>query len=477
MTRTSSLGSALLLALTALPLYGAGCSGDTHEFSEGSAGTPGSGATSAEGGEDSKSGSNQGATNSGGGGAGSTGGDGAVGGSTAPDAGAGLIDGAAGSGDGKWDCVEGDLATTASGTTADGGNDFSASCGTGNSPDVAYRFVAPSAGYYSFDTLGSAFDTVVSLYSGGCAGAELGCNQDHGGLPQSEVVAELSKDQEVLVVVDGSVGDQGQYSLNVAPVSCPGLDLTGQPFPANLSTIGQQDNFKPSCGDVTPAANAPERTLRWVPETDGVYRFSLTTSAFRPTLSLFEGAKCGGELLQCSYNVVSGHPAQVTRRLKAGVPITLIVDALDAKSGAFKLDMEKLADTCPALPLLSQSKTNVSLTDANSTKILSSSCSWAGNQSAGTNQHYEEHIYPIKIAATGFINCTYTFENMDNSYVAYLLRGNDCSGEELECLDGGTAEAAFSFGTDDAGDYLLVIENTFPFSGTPLGYDISLLCY
>ncbi len=299
MMRTRSLGSALLLALTAVPLYGAGCGGDTHEFSESGAGDTSSGATSAEGGEDSKAGSNQGATQSGGG-AGSTGGNAAVGGSTTPDAGAGPIDGAAGSGDTNWDCVKGDLETIASGTTADAGNDFSASCGTGNSPDVAYRFVAPAAGYYSFDTLGSGFDTVVSLYSGGCAGPELSCDQDHGGLPQSEVVAELTKNQEVLVVVDGSVGDQGQYKLNVAAVSCPGLDLTGQPFPANLSTVGQQDNFKPSCGDMVPAANAPERTLRWVPETDGVYRFSLTTSAFRPTLSLFEGAKCGGELLQCS---------------------------------------------------------------------------------------------------------------------------------------------------------------------------------
>jgi hypothetical protein len=474
MTRTRSLGSALLVALTAAPLYGVGCADDPREFSEGGAGTSSqSGSTSAEGGEDAQGGSNSGgATSSGGGGSGATAG------TTASDAGAGAgpiaAGGAGGSGDDDWSCVEAALEDTASGTTAGAEDDFAASCGRGSSPDVAYRFVAPASGYYSFDTLGSAFDTVVSIYSGGCGGTELACNQDSGGLPQSEAVAQLTKDQEVLVVVDGSVGDQGQYSLNVTPVTCPALDLTGQPFPASLSTVGQQDNLKPSCGG-TADPSSPERTLRWVPETDGLYRFSATSTSFSPTLSVFEGAKCGGKLLQCSYNVLGGHPAEVTRRLEAGQPVTLIVDATDGKSGAFTLNMEKLSDTCPVLPLLSADKPSVMLTDANSTKILSSSCTWAGNQYGGTDEHFEEHIYPIKIAATGFTECTYTFENMNNAWVAYLLRGNDCSGEEIRCLNTGS-EASFSFRTENAGDYLLVLENQYPFPGA-LGYDIVRNCY
>lgn len=480
MTRTRSLGSALVLAWMAAPLYGVGCAEDPHEFSEASAGSSsGAGATSAEGGEEanggSVSGSSQGGT-SGGGAAGS----GATAGSSGADAGAGAgpiaVGGAGGSGDDDWNCIEADLEDTATGTTAGAEDDFAASCGTGSSPDVAYRFVAPASGYYSFDTLGSAFDTVVSVYSGGCGGTELACNQDSGGMPQSEAVVQLTKGQEVLVVVDGSVGDQGQYSLQVAPVSCPALDLTGQPFPVNLSTVGQQDNFKPTCGDMAAVANSPERTLRWVPETDGLYRFSATTTLFRPTLSVFEGAKCGGKLLQCSYNVQGGHPAEVTRRLKAGEPITLIVDATDGKAGAFTLNMEKLSDTCPVLPLLTADKPSVMLTDANSTKLLSPSCSWAGNQSGGSNEHFEEHIYPIKIAATGFTECTYAFENIDNAWVAYLLRGNDCGGEEIRCVDNTGSEASFSFTTEDAGDYLLVLENQYPFPGG-LSYDIVQNCY
>lgn len=471
MTRTRSAGSALFLALSAVPLCGIGCDGKERQFED--SGDAGSGATAAEGGDSSQGGRPEGATDSGG-----SAGNGATAGSGGANTGPGEGGSSGeGSGEADWSCVEQDLEGTVTGTTADAVNDFAASCGRGNSPDVAYRFVAPATGYYSFDTLGSSFDTVLSLFSS-CTGRQLACNQDISGVPQSEVVASLEKDQEVLVVVDGSSGDQGEYSLKVEPVSCPALDLTGQPFPASLSTIGQEDNFQATCGG-TPADGQLERTMRWVPETDGLYRFSVTSSVFQPTLSVFEGAKCGGQLLQCSYNVSSGHPAQVTRRLEAGEPVTLIVDATTMGPGAFSLDVEELADACPVLPALTEDLTGVTLDDGEGTNLLSSSCAWAGNQYNGADSPYEEHIYPITIPATGFTNCTYAFENMTGTWAAYSLRGNDCGGEEIKCVsyNAGNDEATFSFSTEDAGDYLLVIENAASFPGMSVTYDVTKVCY
>jgi hypothetical protein len=459
------------LALSAVPLCGIGCDGKERQFEDG--GDAGSGATAAEGGDSSQGAGPQGATNSGGS-AGNSPTAGSGGANTDPGEGGSSGEG---TGEADWSCVEQDLEGSVSGTTADAVNDFSPSCGRGNSPDVAYRFVAPAAGYYSFDTLGSSFDTVLSVFSS-CTGRELGCNQDTAGVPQSEVVVSVEKDEEVLVVVDGWVGDQGQYSLKVEPVSCPALDLTGQPFPVSLSTVGQQDNFQATCGS-TPGADAFERTMRWVPEADGLYRFSARSSSFQPTLSVFEGAKCGGQLLQCSYNVASGHPAEVTRRLEAGEPVTLIVDAITGVPGDFSLDVEELADACPVLPALTEDVTGVTLDDGGGTNLLSSSCEWAGNHPNGTDTPFEEHIYPINIPATGFTNCTYAFENMTGTWAAYLLRGNDCGGEELSCFsyNGGDDEASFSFSTEDAGDYLLVIENVAAFPGMSLTYDLTKLCY
>jgi len=373
-------------------------------------------------------------------------------------------------------CTQAALVDSVSGTTVDGGDDFSTSCGAGTSADAAYHFVAPATGYYSFDSSGSAFDAVVALLTG-CDDSELACDSGVGQAPHSEVVAQLNAGEKVVVVLDGNLGDQGQYTLNASPVTCPGLDLTGQPVPANLSTAGQPDEHQPVCGDMAPAANSPERTLRWVPEEDGLYRFSVTTSAFRPTLSVFEGAKCGGALLQCSYNVPNGYPPEVTRWLAAGQVVTLIVDSLDGGSGAFSLDVKSLSSQCSARPAVTQALLGVSLDDGNGTNILSPSCSWAGNQYQNVNQPFEEHIYPVVIPASGFSSCSYRFENLNGDWVAYLLSGDNCGGRELDCQTGAETEVSFDFTPDDAGDYLLVIENQAPFPGLALSYDLTMECF
>jgi hypothetical protein len=213
-----------------------------------------------------------------------------------------------------------------------------------------------------------------------------------------------------------------------------------------------------------------------VPEEDGLYRFSVTTSAFRPTLSLFEGAKCGGPLLQCSYNVPSGHPPEITRHLTAGQAVTLIVDSLDGDSGAFTLDIQPLASQCTTLPLVTEDIVGVTLTDDNGSHLLSPGCEWAGNQYQNVNQPYEEHIYPIRIPETGFNGCYYRFENLSGQWAAYLLEGHDCGGRELGCQSNET-EAVFEFSPEDAGDYLLVIENQGSFPGLNLTYDLTSVCY
>jgi hypothetical protein len=56
-----------------------------------------------------------------------------------------------------------------------------------------------------------------------------------------------------------------------------------------------------------------------------------------------------------------------------------------------------------------------------------------------------------------------------------MTRTRSLGSEELSCLDAGN-EASFSFSTEDAGDYLPVLENQYPFPGA-LGYDIVRNCY
>jgi putative metal-binding protein len=88
------------------------------------------------------------------------------------------------------------------------------SCG-GTGPESAYFFIAPAPGSFTFDTAGSAFDTVLHVRDGNCIGTELGCDDDAGPGLTSLLVLNLVQGQAVVVFVD-SFAAGGAYTLNVA---------------------------------------------------------------------------------------------------------------------------------------------------------------------------------------------------------------------------------------------------------------------
>jgi hypothetical protein len=101
------------------------------------------------------------------------------------------------------------------GSTSGQGNDINPGCATSSASDVAFAFVAPVNGNYTFTTAGSSYDTVLYLISG-CSGREVACNDDAGGTLQSSVNATMSAGQTVIVIVDGYSSSQGSFRLNVS---------------------------------------------------------------------------------------------------------------------------------------------------------------------------------------------------------------------------------------------------------------------
>lgn len=119
---------------------------------------------------------------------------------------------------GSFPCQDQDVggalgASVATGNTGVADDDLDPSCGLGNATDQAIRFTAAAAAQYTFDTVGSGFDTVLSVWSD-CS-TETSCNDDTVGL-QSQVVLNLAQGQAVLVVVDGYNGASGDWVLNIA---------------------------------------------------------------------------------------------------------------------------------------------------------------------------------------------------------------------------------------------------------------------
>ena len=125
--------------------------------------------------------------------------------------------------DGCLSCYDVDLGTgvpqSVGGSNAGGSDSFTSSCGGG--ADTIFRFEAPYAGSFTFDTIGSGFDTVLTAYSD-CMGSELACNDDFAGNPDcggyacSEISLALGAGQVVLIAVEGYSGATGAFTLNVS---------------------------------------------------------------------------------------------------------------------------------------------------------------------------------------------------------------------------------------------------------------------
>jgi hypothetical protein len=115
-------------------------------------------------------------------------------------------------------CAEQDLGSSvgspvANGTTVGQDEDLAQSCGSNGAVDYVLRFIAPAAATYQFDTVGSGYDTVLSLHDA-CGGAAVACNDDAVGL-QSQLSHPMAAGQQVLIAVSGYAGSTGNWTLNI----------------------------------------------------------------------------------------------------------------------------------------------------------------------------------------------------------------------------------------------------------------------
>lgn len=374
-------------------------------------------------------------------------------------------------------CIDIELGeeTSGSANTSAETNDFDLSCGVGSAADVAFGWTAPFTDYFTFSTQGSSFDTVVAVFDD-CDSGERACNNNLGSVPQGRAVAHVEQGQDYVVVVDGNAGERGSVSLSIEPVICPETDVSSLPLPASFSTVGEPNDHARDCVGETgmsySGADWPEKTLRYVAPTGGLYRFSVTSSAFSPLLTVYRGVVCGGEYVQCNRNVVNGYPAEVTRQLAAGEAVTLVVEGINGE-GLFELDVTRLPNAdrnwCAALPALGSGKSGtITGTDH---KVLSPSCSWAGNDPNSGVGHFPEHAFRFTVDVPNVFNpCSITVTANSSPLLVYVLDGSNCGGSELFC-----AAEELTFYDDDNGDYVLVVENPFPFGGSA-DYQISSTC-
>ena len=232
------------------------------------------------------------------------------------------------------------------GSTA-GGQDHSAgSCGGRGAPEHTFQYTAPVTAFYTIDTLGSNFDTVLYVLDDSCFGPEVACNDD-AGTPQSQLTVSLVAGQSVVIVVDGYNTASGDFALHVARAplppptptgpACPDVDLgSSLPLTTPGSTDGALNDASSPCG----GGLALERTFLYTAPVTATYTIDTVGSAFDTVLYVRDGS-CFGLELACNDDAfdASTNTSQVTLLLSAGQSIVIFVDGFGPMTGRFTLNI------------------------------------------------------------------------------------------------------------------------------------------
>ncbi|MBC8068994.1 MAG: hypothetical protein IAG13_11730 [Deltaproteobacteria bacterium] len=247
--------------------------------------------------------------------------------------------------------IAGALPQNLSDTTEGGINKLQPSCGntpTSETSDYAYSFTAPAAGLYTFDTVGTFYDTVLYLLDGAaCNGDEIACNDDYQFNQSSALAVALAQDQTVTVVVDADFQQEGDFTLHVGALdgACPDEDI-GSTVPNSIdgSTVGADNASAGSCGGLT----GNDYSYLFTAPEDAFFTFTLSSADFNASIYA-NTPGCGGEELNCSSSFFGGGALAVAN-LVAGETVVVTIDG-DDEEGDFTMDVDQIGgdgDCCIA---------------------------------------------------------------------------------------------------------------------------------
>ncbi|HQN95326.1 MAG TPA: carboxypeptidase-like regulatory domain-containing protein [Thermoanaerobaculales bacterium] len=293
-------------------------------------------------------------------------------------------------------CTHADLAAMGGvyvGDSSAATNDGQASCGASMlSPDVWFRYVAAASGQVAVDTLGSSYDTVLSVHTA-CPGTfanQLECNDDIQGL-QSGVSFWADAGQQYLIRLAGMNGAIGAYQLSVGN-------------PATISgEVTRTDAGDPVYGDVGVWSvagaslgfgyiSAGQYAVDWLPS--GTYYLTTIAYPYGVPLQdeLWDDIPCpGGAPDGC--DPLTGDPLTVT-------------------AGGHQTGVDFVLDACGGIRgTVTDSGTGSPVTNA-WVRVWSDDGSWVDTAWPEPDGHYEIRLpqpgtYFVTVSGTGFDDVLY----------------------------------------------------------------------
>jgi hypothetical protein len=251
------------------------------------------------------------------------------------------------------------------GSTMTAGGVDESSCALGDTVDAWHCWTASCTGGATFSLCDdTAFDATLAVFSG-CAGSELGCDDDACGLAgPSEVTVPVAAGQPVVARVSGYGGASGDYSIEV---TCTGIDndvcssatpiTTGsQPFDTAGATVAGPD-LPASCDEGFGVTMGADLWYDFIPSACGEVTVSTCGQAtFDTRLAVYQGCACDdglpGTLIACNDDEVgcAGLTSELQFQAQAASCYKIRVGGFGSAQGAGTLTLDQVETACLDCP-------------------------------------------------------------------------------------------------------------------------------
>ena len=226
-------------------------------------------------------------------------------------------------------------------------------CATSGLASVWYQWTAPASGATTFDTIGSSFDTVLSVYTGGSVGGltRVNCNDDASGL-QSRTAFTASTGTTYRIAVSGYAGATGNITLNWSLVVSTGAQNDN--FASATTLSGSTGSTTGSNAGATRETSEPQHCgtsglasvwYVWSPSSSGSATFDTIGSTFDTVLSVYTGSALTSlSAVSCNDDAVSLQ-SRTTFSVTAGRSYYVAVNGYSGLTGSIRLNWSTVTST------------------------------------------------------------------------------------------------------------------------------------
>jgi hypothetical protein len=352
------------------------------------------------------------------------------------------------------------LNTTVNGSTNQATADGTSSCAAGN--DLWYNVTTTAVGTLNISTAGSAIDTAIAVFTGGCAGTEIACNDDASGCIGSGTFSNISLPglaAGTYLVRVSDKGTPGSFSIRASldtlgNDTCCSATLVSVPSSTTGTTVGASlDAGLPVCtgpgvtdGGGNTQITSPSVWYRVVSPTSQTIYADLLTSSYDTKLSVYTGS-CGA--LTCvtmNDDVNSSFKSKVAWAAVAGQEYFVMVHGFNTGTGTFTLNVTASPtpsnDSCATPVALTGSSGSLNGTNVGATGDPTTVTS-ATLSTCATNYSYFDTWYSFTPACTGSVTFT-TCGSFDTILSVHSACSTSTVGNQITgaCNDNGAAGCA-----------------------------------